>query len=73
MKEKCDNICNTCPVNSQIYCALFLAKANNQNSDVMSKRLEVIESVLLNMATKIEGSTENITYLTPDTKGDADE
>lgn len=66
MKEKCDNICNTCPVNGQIFCALHFAKANNQNADAMNKRIETIENVLLQLATKMEGSTQACPVLLPE-------
>lgn len=68
MKEKCDNICNTCPVNGQIYCALHFAKANNQNADAIVKRIETIESILLQLATKIECSTQPCEVINPEPK-----
>ena len=46
MKDKCDNICETCPVQGQIYCALRFAKATNQSLTILNERLEVIEKSL---------------------------
>ena len=28
-KERCDNHCETCPMNGQIYCAVMFARATN--------------------------------------------
>lgn len=47
MKEKCDNICSTCPVNGQIYCALMFLRANNDNMRIMSERLQNLELFLV--------------------------
>jgi hypothetical protein len=44
MKEKCDNVCVTCPMQSQIHCALIYAKANNQMMADMSDRISKVES-----------------------------
>ena len=44
MKEKCDNVCVTCPMQSQIHCALVFAKANNQMMADMSERISKVES-----------------------------
>ena len=44
MKEKCDNICGTCPMQSQIHCALIYAKANNQMVAELSDRISKVES-----------------------------
>lgn len=67
MKEKCDNICNTCPVNSQIYCSLYLNKANNQNIDLLNKRIETIESVLIQVANRLEKADQEVPVLIPNT------
>ena len=44
MKEKCDNICATCSMQSQVYCALIFAKANNQMMSDMNNRISKVES-----------------------------
>ena len=43
MKEKCDNICETCPTQGQIFCALKFAKATNQSLLSLDERLSAIE------------------------------
>lgn len=48
MKEKCDNICSTCPVNGQIFCALMFSKSNNDNMKALSDRLSNVETFLIN-------------------------
>lgn len=55
MKEKCDNICSTCPVNGQIYCTLMFLKANNEsmkvfndNINTLSERMTNVETFLIN-------------------------
>lgn len=44
MKEKCDNICGTCPMQAQIFCALIFVKANNQMMADMSERISKVEN-----------------------------
>ena len=44
MKEKCDNICVTCPMQAQIHCALVFVKANNQMVAELNDRIIKIES-----------------------------
>lgn len=44
MKEKCDNICGTCPMQSQIHCALIFAKSNNQMIADINDRIRKIEN-----------------------------
>ena len=46
MKEKCDNICETCPTQGQIYCSLKFAKATNQSLLSLDERLSAIEARL---------------------------
>lgn len=46
MKQQCDNHCETCPMQSQIYCALMYAKANNESMGGLEERLSNIESSL---------------------------
>lgn len=46
MKQQCDNNCETCPMQSQIYCALMFAKANNASMGALAERLEGIEASL---------------------------
>ena len=43
MKEKCDNHCETCPMQSQIYCTLMFAKANTAAIGNIANRVENIE------------------------------
>lgn len=52
MKEQCDNICNTCPINGQIYCALMFLKTNNENMKNFSERLINLENMLLEASKK---------------------
>lgn len=44
MKEKCDNICETCTMQSQVYCLLMFAKANNQKVSELSDRITNVEN-----------------------------
>lgn len=44
MKEKCDNICVTCPMQAQTHCALIFVKANNQIVAELNDRISKIES-----------------------------
>ena len=46
MKDKCDNICSTCPMQTQVHCTLFYAKANNASVGVLAERIEAIEARL---------------------------
>lgn len=46
MKERCDNICETCPMQGQIYCALKFAKATNISLTALNERLGAIEDIL---------------------------
>lgn len=43
MKEKCDNNCATCPMQSQIYCCLVFSKANNSALKSIEDRVASIE------------------------------
>ena len=45
MKEKCDNHCETCPMQSQVFCALIFAKANNSAIGSLAQRVENVERV----------------------------
>ena len=46
MKDKCDNHCETCPMQTQMHCALVYAKATNVSVGVLAERLSVLESRL---------------------------
>ena len=46
MKEKCDNHCETCPMQTQMHCALVYAKATNASLGVLAERIETIEARL---------------------------
>jgi hypothetical protein len=46
MKERCDNICETCSLQGQVYCALKFAKATNLSLVTLNERLESIEEML---------------------------
>ena len=46
MKEKCDNHCETCPMQTQMHCALVYAKATNASLGVLAERIAYIESRL---------------------------
>ena len=56
MKDKCDNHCETCPMQTQMHCALVYAKATNTSVGVLAERLSAIESRL---------QAEQPTLLTP--------
>ena len=58
MKEKCDNICETCPPQGQMYCALRFAKATNQSLVSLDDRLKAIES-------KLQTTQETPIYIDP--------
>lgn len=55
MKEKCDNNCATCTMQSQVFCALVFAKENNAAMADISERLRKMES-------KMGGE---VTYINP--------
>ena len=44
MKEKCDNNCATCPMQTQIHCVLVFCKANNASIGTMMERIQAIEN-----------------------------
>ena len=44
MKEKCDNNCTTCPMQTQIHCILVFCKANNTSIGAMMERVQALES-----------------------------
>lgn len=46
MKDKCDNHCETCPMQTQVHCALVYAKATNTSVGVLAERIAAIESRL---------------------------
>lgn len=46
MKEKCDNHCETCPMQTQIHCVLVYAKANNASVGALAERLQRVEASL---------------------------
>ena len=58
MKEKCDNICETCPTQGQIFCALKFAKATNQSLLSLDERLSAIE-------TKLSGTQDTPVFINP--------
>lgn len=46
MKEKCDNKCETCPMQTQMHCVLLFSKATNASVGMLTDRMMVIESKL---------------------------
>lgn len=48
MKDKCDNHCETCPMQTQVHCALVYAKATNTSVGVLAERIESLEARLAN-------------------------
>ena len=46
MKTECDNHCETCPMQTQMHCALVYAKATNASLGALAERIAVIESRL---------------------------
>lgn len=65
MKEKCDNNCATCPMQTQMHCALVFSKANNASLGVLMERIQDIEnrlsieqSILLNPIDSVNHPTQ---------------
>lgn len=58
MKEICDNICETCSPQGQMYCALRFSKATNQSLASLDERLKAIES-------KLQATQETPKYIDP--------
>ena len=48
-KEKCDNRCETCPMNGQVYCAVMFAKATNQALPSLVERIGMMELTIQEM------------------------
>lgn len=46
MKKECDNHCETCPMQSQIYCALMFARATNASLTAIDDRLASLEQAV---------------------------
>lgn len=46
MKEKCDNHCETCPMQTQVHCAVVHARASYVTSAGIAERLAAIEQAL---------------------------
>ena len=46
MKDKCDNNCATCPMQTQIHCALVYAKATNVSVGVLAERIDALDARL---------------------------
>lgn len=44
MKEKCDNICETCPMQTQLHCVLVYSKATNESVGALAERISRLES-----------------------------
>lgn len=44
MKEKCDNNCATCPMQTQMHCVLVFSKANNASIGVLMERIQALEN-----------------------------
>ena len=59
MKQQCDNRCETCPTQSQLYCVLMFVKANNSSIGALAERIEAIESNLS------KEETSSPTYINP--------
>ena len=49
MKEKCDNHCETCPIQGQIYCILQFAKSINER---LCKREDKEDTIFINPITE---------------------
>lgn len=47
MKDKCDNHCETCPMQRQVYCSLIFSKATNTSLSVLDERLAILEQAVL--------------------------
>ena len=47
MKEKCDNDCSTCPMQTQLHCVVIFSKATNSSLGVLADRLESLEKTVL--------------------------
>lgn len=48
MKEKCDNHCETCPIQTQVHCTLFYVKTNNASIGALAERIDSLEARLAN-------------------------
>lgn len=42
-KERCDNHCETCPMNGQIYCAVMFARATNLMLPGLVEKIQNLE------------------------------
>lgn len=56
MKEKCDNQCETCPINGQMYCALVYARATNQSLPGILEQLEELKQEIRELRNTTESS-----------------
>ena len=65
MKEKCDNHCETCPMQTQIHCALVYAKATNASLGALNERMEAIETRLRSEQYNLLMPTTNEDSATP--------
>lgn len=44
MKDKCDNICETCGMATQIHCILVFSRATNESVGALAERIENLET-----------------------------
>lgn len=65
MKEKCDNNCATCPLQSQIYCCLIISKASNESNKLISERLDTLEKINIELASTLSKEPQEVSLLTP--------
>lgn len=48
MKEKCDNHCETCPIQTQVHCTLLYVKATNASIGALAERIDTLEARFAN-------------------------
>lgn len=58
MKEKCDNVCETCSVAGQIFCCLQFSKATNKLVANLEERINALNGT--NVINPIERETHNV-------------
>ena len=61
MKDKCDNVCSTCTMNTQVGCSLAFAKSNNDNMAVLSKKMDAVNEAMVTLVKTMVGDGNTIT------------
>ena len=58
MKEKCDNNCATCPMQTQMHCVLVFCKANNAALAMLAEKMNSEQPMLLNPIDSVKHPTQ---------------